>query len=227
MPPTAAPRFDLYAVIHKAMRLALADTLGRIGSVDAAEPGPRREALAQLRSLLDLCRSHVDKEERYVHPAIEARCPGVARRIADEHVEHLAAINALEAEAVAFQCAPDAASAFRLYRHLAAFVAENLEHMEVEETVHNAALWAAYSDAELLRVHEAILASIGPDDLAQVLHWMLPAMNPGERAGMLLGMRAQAPAPAFEGVLQLARRRLAGGDWAKLERALETEAIAA
>lgn len=227
MNPPATARFDLYAVIHKTLRLAMTETLHRFGRLDAADTAQRREAIAALRSLLDLCRSHVEKEERFVHPAIEARCPGESARIAAEHVEHVAAINALEAEAVAFQCSPDNAAALRLYRRLAVFVAENFAHMELEETAHNAALWAAYGDAELLQVHQAILSSIGPADMAQVLHWMLPAMNPGERAGMLLGMRATAPAPAFEGALQVARRRLDPGEWAKLERALEPAAMAA
>ena len=221
------PRFDLYGQIHKALRLAMVDTLARFGSLDAGDAGQRLEAIAQLRALLDLCRAHVEKEEHHVHPVIEARCTGRSLRVAAEHVEHLAAIDALEAEAVAFQCAPDAAAAFRLYRHLAVFVGENLEHMEVEETVHNAALWSAYTDAELLQVHVAIVSSIDPDAMAQVLHWMLPALNPDERAELLLGLRAGAPAPAFEGALQVARQRLAAGDCARLERALDLSALAA
>lgn len=227
MNSTTLPRFDLYAQIHKALRLAMVDTLARLGSLDAGDAGQRLEAIAQLRALLDLCRAHVEKEEHHVHPAIEARCAGRSLRVAAEHVEHLAAIDALEAETVAFQCAPDAAAAFRLYRHLAVFVAENLEHMDVEETVHNAALWAAYTDAELLQVHLAIVSSIEPDAMAQVLHWMLPALNPGERAELLLGLRAAAPAPAFQGALQMARQRLTAGDFARLEHALELSAQAA
>jgi hypothetical protein len=218
------PRFDLYGQIHKALRLGMADTLARFGSLDAGDAGQRLEAIAQLRALLDLCRAHVEKEEHHVHPVIEARCTGRSLRVAAEHVEHLAAIDALEAEAVAFQCAPDAAAAFRLYRHLALFVAENLEHMEVEETVHNAALWSAYTDAELQQVHVAIVSAIDPDAMAQALHWMLPALNPDERAELLLGLRASAPAAAFEGALQMARQRLGAGDCARLERALDLSA---
>jgi Hemerythrin HHE cation binding domain len=217
------PRLDLYAVIHKALRLALADSLTRLGSLDVADVPQRRDVIAQLHTLLDLCRSHVDKENRYVHPAIEARCPGISAVVAGEHEQHLATIDALEADVVAFQCAPDAAAAARLYRRLALFVAENLEHMETEETVHNAALWAAYSDEELLQVHHAILASIDADTMGQVLHWMLPAMNAEERAGMLGEMRNTAPAPAFDAVMQLAQRRLPAGEWAKLERALSSQ----
>lgn len=222
-----SPRFDLYAGIHKALRLAMFDTLARFGSLDAENAGARSEAVAQFNTLLDLCRSHLEKENQHVHPAIEARRPGTSSRIAGEHVEHLAAINALEAQLVAFQCCPDAAAAFGLYRHLGRFVAENLQHMEFEETVHNAALWATHSDEELMQIHHAIVASIEPDAMGQVLHWMLPAMNHDERMALLMGMRATAPAPAFEGAMQLARQRLPQRDWARLARALEPRALAA
>jgi Hemerythrin HHE cation binding domain len=221
------PRFDLYAGIHKALRLAMTDTLSRFGSLDADDAGSRAEAIAQLNELLDLCRSHVEKENHYVHPAIEARRPGTSERIAGEHVEHLAAIDTLEAELVAFQRAPNAAAAFALYRHLGRFVAENFEHMEFEETVHNAALWATHSDDELLQIHNAIVSSIEPAAMGQVLNWMLPAMNHDERTGMLMGVRATAPAPAFEGAMQLAQQRLPERDWDKLARVFQRHAMAA
>ncbi|MEN9630060.1 MAG: hypothetical protein RJA10_3288, partial [Pseudomonadota bacterium] len=203
------------------------DTLARFGCLDADDAGARSEVIAQLKSLLDLCRSHLEKEDQHVHAAIEARRPGTSGRIAGEHVEHVAAINALEAQLVAFQCCPDAAAAFALYRQLGRFMAENLEHMDFEETVHNAALWATYSDDELMQIHHAIVASIEPGVMGKALHWMLPAMNHDERMALLTGIRATAPAPAFEGAMQLARQRLAQRDWARLARALEPQALAA
>jgi len=55
-----------------------------------------------------------------------------------------------------------AALAQRLYRHLALFIGENLQHMQVEETENNAALWALYSDDELAAIHDRLLASVPP-----------------------------------------------------------------
>jgi hypothetical protein len=52
------------------------------------------------------------------------------------------------------------------------------------------------------------------------LRWMLPHLSPSERAAMLRGMRATAPAEAFEGVLGLVRPLLGGRDWRKLSLAL-------
>ena len=103
---------------------------------------------------------------------------------------------------------------------LAAFVAENFEHMQREETEHNAVLWAHYSDAEILEIEHRIVGSLSPQESALTMRWMLPHMTPAERAGLLGGMRAQAPAEAFDGVLSQIRPLLGGREWRKLALAL-------
>lgn len=213
-------RVDLYAAIHKALRLFMHDTLMRVGRLDADDTTERHAVLAQVQALLEACRSHVAKENAYVHTAIEARRPGASGRVAGEHDTHLEAIAALEAEAAALRALPTAAAAGRLYRHLARFVGENLEHMHVEETQHNAALWATYSDAELMQIEQRIVGSIPPAEMAALLRWMIPAVTPAERAGMLGGMQQGMPPDAFAGVLDIARRVLDDTAWAKLARAL-------
>jgi hypothetical protein len=215
-----APRVDLYAGIHKALRLCMADTLARVGRLDADDRAELAATLGQVDALLAQCRAHLAKENHYVHPLIEARRPGASERIAEEHLGHLEAIAALEAEVAALRALPTAAAAFRLYRQLARFVGENLEHMHVEETVHNAALWGTCSDAELMQVHQRILAGIEPAEMAVVLRWMVPALTPAERAGMLGQMQREIPPEAMRAVLDLVRPHLDDGAWAKLARAL-------
>lgn len=215
-----APRVDLYGGIHKALRLFMADTLSRVGRLDAGDADELAATVAQLRALLELCRSHVAHENEFVHAAIEARRPGASQRIAAEHVEHLDAIAGLEAEVAALAALPREPAAQRLYRHLARFVAENFEHMHLEESSHNATLWSLYSDAELLEIHQRIVAAVEPAEMALVLRWMVPAMSPAERAGMLGEMQRQMPPEAMRGVLEIARAQLDDTAWGKLARAL-------
>ena len=54
-----------------------------------------------------------------------------------------------------------------LYRQLTLFMAHNFEHMNEEETAHNAVLWAHYTDAELVGIHDALVASIPPHEMLQ------------------------------------------------------------
>ena len=220
----ATPRFDLYGVIHKAIRAMMADSLMAVGSTDVTDPTRRRALAAQVEELLDFCHAHLEHENLYLHPAIEARASGASERIAQEHEEHRAHIAALRRGNAVLREAPDAAAALAaagaLYRELALFVADNFAHMHVEETAHNAVLWSRYTDAELVEIHNALVASIPPAEMALALRWMLPSMNHAERVAVLADMRASAPPPAFEGTLALARSHLADGDWAALTQAL-------
>jgi hypothetical protein len=53
------------------------------------------------------------------------------------------------------------------------------------------------------------------------LRWMLPSVSHAERVAMLSGMRQDAPAEAFAGVLGLTRAHVSARDWAKLAAALD------
>jgi len=218
-----APRFDMYASIHRALRQFMGHTLLRLGAIDVEDAADTETALAGVESLLGLLRSHLQHENDFLHTAIEARRPGAARHTADDHLVHQDAIANLEDELRALRCArpgQSAATALRLYRHLADFVGENLVHMQVEETCVNAALWELYSDEELIAIHERLLATIGPDEMALTARWMAVALTPQELAGLFIGIRQKAPAPAFEALLDVARAQMDDGRWAKLARAL-------
>ena len=216
-------RVDLYTTIHKGLRVFMTRTLEAVGRMDAADAEDVAQTIAQLRALLGLMRTHMHVENQFLHPALEARRPGTARRTAAEHAEHEHAFEDLRTAILALErCAPEAraGAATLLYRRLALFVAENVAHMHVEETENNALLWAAYADAELASIHEALLASVSPEERSLALRWMLPALSPAERAGMLTEMHAKLPAAAFAGLLAGLQPDLSARDWAKLTAAI-------
>jgi len=222
--PAATPaRHDAYVHIHKGLRSFMMDTLMRVGRLDVEDPAEMTATLGQLEALLGFCASHLAHENEFVHPALEARAPGTSERIEDEHVEHLASIAQLHQEAQVLRLADTSrrgSLALRLYRQLALFVAENFQHMHHEETVHNAALWAHYSDAELMQMHGELLASLAPQELLLSARWMVPAMNPGERAEMVNGMKGQMPPEPFLHVVEQIRPHVDAAGWAKLARAI-------
>jgi hypothetical protein len=226
-PQSATPRHDMYAGVHKGLRAFMGDTLAVVGRMDPADEHDVAAALGQARSLLAICASHLEHENRFVHAAMEARRPGSSARTGEDHVGHEEAIDELTAEIGAVERATGparATAAHRLYLRLATFVAENLVHMHVEETENNAVLWACYTDAELQAIEGALVASIPPPEMGAVLRWMIPAMSHAARVGMLSGMRQNAPAEVFDGVLALTRAHVSARDWAKLADALCIEA---
>jgi hypothetical protein len=216
-------RLDLYRPIHKALRAMMSDTLAHAGRIDCADGASIADVADRIRALLDACRAHIDKEDRYVHCAMESRCPGSTTGIAAEHAAHEAAIANLEARVGELETASGGeriTTARRIHHDLSLFVAENFQHMVVEETVNNAVLWKHYDDAELAALHDEIVASIPPSESAALMRWMIPALAPDERADLLLAMRAGAPAAVFEGMLALGGELLGDADRAKLTAAL-------
>ena len=149
------PRMDMYAFIHKAMRAYMSDTLVGLGRVDTQDDLELAQACARVQQLLEFCRSHLRHENGFVHPAMERHAPGSAAAIEQEHLGHEQAIATLATATAALLDCPRARRApvaHALYQQLALFVAHNFEHMHQEETVHNAVLWAHYSDAELATI---------------------------------------------------------------------------
>ncbi len=145
-----------------------------------------------------------------------------------DHEEHRRAIEALGQLLAALREARPAVrplAAQQLYRELALFVAENFRHMHVEETAHNAVLWARYTDAELEAIHDGLVASIAPAKLMRFARWLVPFLNPAERLGLLSDMRAKAPAAAFEAILDTVRPHLAPREWARLAQDLGRPAV--
>jgi hypothetical protein len=219
----AAPRPDLYRFVHKGLRAFLSDALNRCGRMDASDDSDVAETLAQVRSLVEVCHAHLDKEEEYLHPALEARRPGSARVTQGDHASHLQAFADIEANVRAVEQAtgPErAAAALRLYHHLALFVAENLEHMHVEEIENNAVLWTAYSDDELLALQKELVGSIPPAEMVVFMRWMIPAMAPVERAMLLTGIKQTAPVEVFSKTVNSLKVHLTERDWNKLMAAL-------
>lgn len=196
-------RYNIYEVIHKALRARLSRTLVAIGQVDVDDPASLRELEAEVNTTLAMMHGHLTAENAFIHPAMEARMPGSALRIAEEHVHHEDDIQLLrEACAALLAATPDLRQglADRLYVLFDLFMQDNLTHMRHEEEHHNAVLWSAYDDAEIVAIEHALVSALPPEKKALYLHAMLPAVPTRDRARLLGGLRQSVPAEMFDGL---------------------------
>ena len=222
-PAAPAPRYNIYATPHKALRLGLSNALAAAGRVDPHDDAEIASLAGEVRGLLEFCRAHLKKEEQFLHPAMEAARPRSSTSTQDDHLDHIEAIARLESMTQAIAAtkgAPRETAVEQFYHQLALFVADNLVHMHEEETENNAVLWAAYSDDALRGIEQRLVASIPQDVKQMVLRWFVPAMNPAERAAFFREMRAQVPAPAFAAILAGVQPVLTEAEQRKLNLAL-------
>jgi hypothetical protein len=216
-------RFNIYTLIHKGLRACMADALLAVGRMDPDDGADVASAAATVRGLLAFARSHLQHEEDWIHPALEAGRSGSSEETQADHVEHLEALAALEVSLRALEGSTGAAragAALRLYRQLALFVADNFHHMHVEETENHATFVECFSDDEVIALSDRLVASLTPEEKATAMRWMLPFANAAERVGVLAKIRETAPPPAFEALLALVRPHLSARDVAKLDLAL-------
>ena len=199
--------FDLYKDIHKGIRSELFALTESAGCTDPGDEVAVAALAEHVRSVHALLEDHAEHEDAAVQPAIEQVLPSVAERIA---VDHLAferrgtLLVELASSAAVAPAADRRRLVHNLYLDTAAFVSTYLDHQDVEERVVMPALEAALGVPAIVAMHEAILASIPPADMGRSLALMLPAMNLDDRADLLGGMRANAPAEVFQGVWGLA-----------------------
>jgi hypothetical protein len=216
-------RYNIYVLIHKALRACMSDALVAVGRMDPHDADEVAATAALVRELLQFAHIHLQAEEDWIHPALEMRRAGSSAETRADHLQHREAFAMLETSLRAVEGSTGTArevAALRLYRHLALFVADNLQHMHVEETENHATLIECYSEEEVLAIEGSIVGSHTPGETAMAMRWMLPAVNAAERAALLGGVRQNAPRPAFDATVAAVRPHLSARDWAKLEAAI-------
>jgi len=222
-------RFNIYTAIHKGLRASLCQTLIELGRTDPADTEALATVVEQAHSLLYFCQGHLEHENQFIHPKLQLAPVQQPLQTAQDHLEHERAIGELHRELAALIDLPLAAkqaALLAIYRTFSAFVAENFDHMLIEETHNAEQLWANYSDAQILEIQQALVQSLAPEENLRGLLMMLPHLNHAERLPLLAGVRKGAPAPAYQGLLAMLPPLLPTGEWRKLNRALELQSAA-
>jgi hypothetical protein len=222
---TEPVRVDLYRLPHRGLRAAMAQALVNAGTA-SIDPQSLAVVANEVEALAVLCKKHLEHENTFLHPAMELRTPGSSRNTADDHIGHERSIERLNGLVRQLRTRPAASRARhlldQLYRTLALFVADNLEHMDLEERHNMRVLQAVYTDAELLALEHALVASIAPDIMLKFMRWMLPAMSAAERSEFLGQMALGAPPGVVLLVIDAAAPHLPPDEPAELLRRFST-----
>ncbi len=207
--------FDLYRDVHKGIRAELFAVTGEAGRLDPAHRQGRIALDARVNSMVELLVQHALHEDTAVQPALEVHLPDLADQIAIDHatLEHRMEL-LTELAAAAVDASPDDRRhcLHHLYADLASFTGAYLAHQDVEERNVMPGLEAAIGVEAVVEIHQAILRALPPDQMADSLALMIPAMNIDDRTELLGGMQAEAPPEVFAGVWGLLQSLLDPGD---------------
>lgn len=211
----ASERVDFYGFVHRGLRTAIADAMIRVG---AARPhvDDVREVSDRVDAMISLCRTHLEHEDAFIHAAMNRRAPGSAKHTENDHVDHVRDLARLTGLTVLLRRATQLeelrATLKLLYRTLALFLADNLEHMDLEEQHNMRVLWENYSDAELASIERELVGSIAPQSMQAFLRWMLPSVSADERAEFFAKMRLGAPPAVVVGTIEALASYLPEGE---------------
>jgi hypothetical protein len=195
-------RFDLFTPIHKALRRSLFETALTIGRTSFASADEAAAAERAVADCLQFMREHAEHEDRRVLPEIARLDPELAALMVVGHPELERAAIAVEslwprlAALAATATEERQALGGELMRRFHTFVADEVQHMDLEERELNALFWARLTDAEIMAINKRITDDISPERMRTWGELLLPALNEPERAAMLARAAALAAAAA-------------------------------
>jgi hypothetical protein len=215
---------DLYRDIHKGIRAELFALTSTAGNLDPSEPDDRSALADHVRSVASVLESHAHHEDSVIDPVLDQHFPALAARARADHdvlERRFARIVDLSEALTVVDPSDDRRLGQLLHLELAGFTSAYLVHQDLEEREIMPVLERRLGAEAMLELNGAIVGSIPPDELARSLAFMLPAMNVFDRVEMLGGIRAAAPAPAFDAIVDLARSVLRPDEFTSVARRLE------
>jgi len=214
-------RYNVFLQIHKGLRVMLYDTSTALQQADLETAGADHPALRKLAATLDFFDGHAHHEDTHVFSMLQQYEPGFVAAMEAEHVADHALSNELRSLILDLRQAttPEEKYAIgtRLCHTFNAFTVFNLTHLHKEETEVNELLWKHYTDMDIIMANRQLVATLTPDEAQQSAYWMLRSGSDNELAKLFAGMKAGAPAEAFEGLMAMAQEVLPADRFEKLE----------
>ncbi len=205
-------RFNIFNQIHKALRALLYDAALTVQQTNFANAEEAEIALEKIKAVLDIFDKHAAHEDHFILPAIHQYEPSLVDCFEQEHVEDHQLAQNLRIVIGSFSKNETAESKLitghTLLHSFIAFMSFNLDHMAKEETVLNERLWRFYSDAELRKLNQQIVAAIEPAEMAFTAAWMMKGMNNAEITGWLKTIQKDAPEAVFSALFTIAEKEL-------------------
>ncbi len=214
-------RAELFINVHTGLRRGLWGLAAKIGELDWDDAREVDAVGSELENMLLFLREHAANEDEIQFSFLEERAPGATRAEQEVHRELEYRLDLLEKHWYQLLREQDRAQAgYSFYLEYNKFLSSYLDHMDREERELTEAFYRHCSDSEIDDAFRQIVARTSPQDMSVILSYMIPAMNPSERAQFMAKTKAAASPEVFDKVKGLAENVLKPGMWRKLSERL-------
>ena len=186
----------------------------RLGQTDVRDASALQRLKDLGEEMFTLLNDHVHTENEHTLKHLEERAPGSSAHDMDDHEKLDQIQHELQQQLQELTGNETPEEVHNLYLRFTFFQSQYLEHTHEEEVVTERLLQKHFTDDELMQHRQAIMKKLAPDTLLLWLKYVIPAQRTDESLGMLSGLKANAPGPFFERVMETIQREM---DQAKFE----------
>lgn len=224
-------RFNPFGQVHKGLRALLYDTALLIQHTDFTAEEEAMVVVERVKLVSRLFAHHASIEDSQVFPMIKEQAPEIVADFEAQHQTDHQLSQALDRCLLLFTETntpeQNRYAGNELLQSFNAFLAFNVEHMRKEETSLNGCLWRYYTDADLLKKVQEIIAAIPPEENKHFLFWMLKGMATHEIIQWYNSLKLAVPSPLFAFLCDLAEEALPAKKWDCVKEALQEGALLA
>jgi len=216
-------RYFVFDVPHKGLRNGLSQFTLLAGKTDYTNPQQVATLHQMGQEIFLFLNSHAGDENNVSLAELEKRAPNTSKHIADDHdlIHHTQSQLENMLERLHTDTSTDKVSeGKKFYDQLNIFHADYLKHMTVEDDEIQTLLWDNFSDEELMAHRNQIMGTMQPQTLLVMFKYIIAALSPAERIGLLRGFKMNAPEPFFKQSLDVIRPTLSQAEWDALNDGL-------
>lgn len=205
-------RYNIFNMIHKALRAKLYDTALNLQQTYFADTEDATKVLEKVNEVINAFEQHGHHEDSILMPVIEKFQSATIASFEKDHIddrhmgEDLKHLQNIYHAAQSKQERIIAGSA--ITKAFIDYMVFNLLHMQREEIELNKLLWEYYSDDEIQKINDQIIATIPPEEMATSAQWIMQAINSKEAIDWLISVKENAPEPVFTSLFELTESSL-------------------
>lgn len=219
-------RVDIYSKVHKGLRKALFELSYAAGRTDYRNDEEIISLAKLFNEVVHFLEQHGRNEDLYQLPLLEMKNPGSTKHDDEAHRKIEKQIERLKQNFnnLVSSIPKERSLKGEVFYHLFnEFISTYLIHMQDEELYTAKLFHELCTDEELNSAFEKIVSNTSPQDMMLMLRYMIPAINRMERIELMVGIKKNAPQPAFNAIMILAQSILSIEEWEYLHNFLSSK----